>query len=153
MTASLVTASEDDALAEQIKPRWDMKSNAYRCDLSGRSKEGGKALQMLEQTTKIDGEGNEVGSIWKRKDTLLPKKLLSCIEPKEIVGLWTRKKVELNKLYQNFIKVDVENGFVRILKQEALEATKLEIQWYVPQHAVKNPSKPEKNKESMQRRL
>ena len=38
------------------------------------------------------------------------------------------KKPELKKLYQESIKVDVEKGFVRILKQEELEATKLERQ-------------------------
>ena len=38
------------------------------------------------------------------------------------------KKPELKKLYQHIIKVDDEKGFVRILKQEELEATKLERQ-------------------------
>ena len=51
MTASCVTASEDDALAEQIKTWWDIEPYASRCDVSGRSKEDEKALQMLEQTT------------------------------------------------------------------------------------------------------
>ena len=36
MTASCLTASEDDALAEQIKTWWDKESYASRCDLSGR---------------------------------------------------------------------------------------------------------------------
>ena len=51
------------------------------------------------------------------------------------------KKPELKK---PSIKVDVEKGFVRILKQEELEATKLERQWYVPHHPVENPNKPGK---------
>ena len=51
---------------------------------------------------------------------------------------------ELTKLYQDTIKVDVEKGFVKILKQEELEATKLERQWYVPHHPVENPNKPGK---------
>ena len=56
MTASRVTASEEDVLAEQIKTWWDIESYASRCDVSGRSKDDEKALQMLEQTTKFDGE-------------------------------------------------------------------------------------------------
>ena len=48
------------------------------------------------------------------------------------------------KLYQDSIKVDVEMGFARILKQEELEAAKLERQWYVPHHPVENPNKPGK---------
>ena len=55
-----------------------------------------------------------------------------------------QKQPELTKLYQDTIKVDVEKGFVRILKQKELEATKLEIQWYVPHHPVENPNKPGK---------
>ena len=39
------------------------------------------------------------------------------------------KQPELKELYQDTIKVDVEKGFVKILKQEELEATKLERQW------------------------
>ena len=67
MTVSCVTASEDDALAEQIKTWWDRESYASRCNVFGRSKEDEKALQMLEQTTKFDGERYEVGLIWKKK--------------------------------------------------------------------------------------
>ena len=68
------------------------------------------------------------------------------------------KKPELKKLYQDSIKVDVEKGFVRILKQEELEATILERQWYVPHHPVENPNKPGKvtrvcNAESKFRRI
>ena len=55
MTASCVTASEDGAMAEQIKTWWDIESYASRCDVSGTSKEDEKALLMLEQTTKFDG--------------------------------------------------------------------------------------------------
>ena len=66
MTASCVTASEDDVLAEQIKTWWDIESYASRCDVSGRFKDDEKALQVLEQTTKFDGERYEVGLLWKR---------------------------------------------------------------------------------------
>ena len=67
MTASCVTASENDVLAEQIKTWWDIESYASRCDVSGRSKDDEKALQMLEQTTKFDGERDEVGLLWKKR--------------------------------------------------------------------------------------
>ena len=144
MTASCVTASEDDALAEQIKTWWDIESYASRCDVSGRSKEDEKALQMLEQTTKFDGERYEVGLLWKRKDPFLPNNYSSALSQMKSLEYRLEKKPELKKLYQDSIKVDVEKGFVRILKQEELEATKLERQWYVPHHPVENPNKPGK---------
>ena len=52
------------------------------------------------------------------------------------------RQPELKKLYQDTIKVDVEKGFVKILKQAELEAAKLERQWYEPHHPVQNPNKP-----------
>ena len=51
------------------------------------------------------------------------------------------KKPELKELSQDSIKVDVEKGFDRILKQDDLEATKMERQWYVPHHSVENQNK------------
>ena len=128
MTASCVTASEGDALAEQIKTWWGIESYASRCDVSGRSKDDEKALQMLEQTTKFDGERNEVG-LWKRRDPFLPNNYLSALSQMKSLEYRLEKKPEMKKLYQDTIKVDVEKGFVKILKQEELEATKLERQW------------------------
>ena len=119
MTASCVAASEDDALAEQIKTWWDIESYASRCDVFGRSKEDEKALQMLEQTTKFDGERYEVGLLWKRKDPFLPNNYSSALSQMKSLEYRLEKKPELKKLYQDSFKVDVEKGFVRILKQEA----------------------------------
>ena len=96
---------------------------------------------MLEQTTKFDGERYEVGLLWKRNDPFLPNNYSSALRMKSL-EYRLEKKPELKKLYQDSIKVDVEKGFVRILKQEELEATKLERQWYVPHHLVEKPNKP-----------
>ena len=144
MTASCVTASEDDALGEQIKTWWDIESYASRCDVSGRSKEDEKTLQMIEQTTKFDGERYEVGLLWKRIDPFLPNNYSSALSQMKSLEYRLEKKPELKKLYQDSIKVDVEKGFVRTLKQEELESTKLERQWHVPHTPVENPNKPGK---------
>ena len=144
MTVSCVTASEDDALAEQIKTWWDIESYASRCNVSGRSKEDEKALQMLEQTTKFDGERYEVGLLWKRNDPFLPNNYSSALSQMKSLEYRLEKKPELKKLYQDTIKVHVEKGFVRILKQEKFEATKLERQWSVPHQPVINLNKPGK---------
>ena len=116
MTVSCVTASEDDALAEQIKTLWDIESCASRCDVSGRSKEDEKALQMLEQTTKFDGERYEVGLLWKRNDSFLPNKYFSALSQMKSLESRLEKKPALKNLYRDTIKVYVEKGFVRILK-------------------------------------
>ena len=144
MAASCVTTSEDDALAEQIKTWWDIESYASRCHVSGRSKEDEKSLQMLEQNTKFDGERYEVGLLWKRNDPFLPNNYFSALSEMTSLEYRHEKIPELKKLYQDTIKVDVEKEFVRILKQEELEATKFASQWYVPHHPVEDPNKPGK---------
>ena len=107
-TASCVTASENDALTEQIKTWWDIWSYAERCDVFGSSEEDEKALQKLEQTTKFDGERYEVGVLWKRKDPFLPNFYSSTLSQMKSLEYRLEVKTELKKLYQDSIKVDVE---------------------------------------------
>ena len=114
MTASCVTASEDDTLAEQIRTWWDIEFFASRCDVSGRSKE---ALQMLEQTTKFDGERYEIGLLWERKDPFLPNNYSFALSQMKSLEYRFEKKLELKKL---------------------------ETQRYVLHHTVENPNKPGK---------
>ena len=108
---------------------------------------------MLEQTTKFDGERFEVGLLWKRNDPILPNNYSSALSHLKSLEYRLEKKPELKTLYQDSIKEDVEKGFVRILNQEELEATKLERQWYVPHHPVKTPKKNRKGEASMQRSI
>ena len=101
---------EDDVLAEEIKTWWDIESYASHCDVSGKSNDDKKALQMLEQTAKCDGERYEVGLLWKRKDLFLPNNFSSALSQMKSLEYRLEKKPELKKLYQDYIKVDVEKG-------------------------------------------
>ena len=130
-TPSCVTASKVDVLTEQIKTWWGIDSYASRCNISGSSKKDDKALQMLEQTTTFDGERYEVSHLWKRNDHFLPNNYSTPLSPMKSLEYRLEKKPELRKLYRYSIKVDVEKGFIRILKQEELDETTLETQWYV----------------------
>ena len=76
----------------------------------------------------------------------MPNNYSSALSQMKSLEYRLEKKPELKKLYQDTIIVDVEKGFVRILKQEELEATKLGRQGYVPHHPVENPNKPGKVK-------
>ena len=102
MTASCVTASEDDLLAEQIKTWWNIESYASRCDVSGRSIDDEKAWQMLEQTAKLDGERYKVGLLWKIKDPLLPNNYSPALSQMKSLEYRLEKKPELKKLYQDY---------------------------------------------------
>ena len=64
VTASCVTASEDDALAEQIKTWWDIESYAYRCDVSGACEEDEKnePQSLMVKDMKLVFSGKEMTS-------------------------------------------------------------------------------------------
>ena len=66
MGPSCVTVSEDDVLAEQLIVRTLNQMHLAAMSLDG------KALQLLEQITKFDGERYEVALLWKRNDPFLP---------------------------------------------------------------------------------
>ena len=54
------------------------------------------------------------------------------------------KNVDLRQRYQETIKIDIENGYVRRLDETELKQTADCPQWYLPHHPVLNPNKPEK---------
>ena len=54
------------------------------------------------------------------------------------------KDLSLKARYQETIKVDLENEYVRKLDEEEFRETRDETQWYVPHHPVINPHKPDK---------
>ena len=67
-------------------------------------KEDEKALQMLEQTTKCDGERYETGLLWKRNDPFLPNNYSSALsQMKSLEYRLEKNRVEetLSRLYQS----------------------------------------------------
>ena len=142
-TESLV-AAEVDPLADQVKTWWSMESYASNCSASGRSKEDGKALEMLKATTKFDGERYEVGLLWKNANPNLPNNYSSAVSQLKSLERRLEKDENLKQRYKETIDVDVQKGFVRVLDEAELENTKSDLQWYVPHLHVLNPNKPDK---------
>ena len=60
-----LVAAEVDQLADQVKIWWSVESYVSNCSVSGRSKADDKAIEMLKATRKFDGEGYDVGLLWK----------------------------------------------------------------------------------------
>ena len=55
-----------------------------------------------------------------------------------------QKNDMLQKRYQENIDTDVKAGYVRKVQQVLLNETRDKLQWYLPDHPVINPHKPEK---------
>ena len=78
-TESLVAAEDVDPLAVQVETWWSMELYASNCSAFGSFIEDDKALEMLEATTKFDGEGNEIGLLWKNAKPHLPNSYNSAV--------------------------------------------------------------------------
>ena len=62
--ATTFLASDQNQLAEQLKTWWSSESYPSRCNVSGRSREVKKAIELLEKTTKLWEGKYEVGLPW-----------------------------------------------------------------------------------------
>ena len=58
---------------------WDIDSYASNCDVNGHSKEEKRAIKTLEQTTRFNGEGIDVGLRWQDDEVKLPNNLYSLL--------------------------------------------------------------------------
>ena len=67
-----------DPLSEQKKKVWDMKTYSSVCNVTGKSKEEKRALSILEETTKDNGERYEVGFLWAEDELTLPNNYFSA---------------------------------------------------------------------------
>ena len=117
-------------------------SNASRCNVNGRSREGKKAIEFLEKTIKLSEGRYEVGLLW-LDDEKIPNKYYSAYTQLCSVEHRLQKDSNLRQRYESTVQVDSDN-LVRKLEAQELEATKIDPQWYVPHHSVINPNKPEK---------
>ena len=126
-TESLV-AAEVDPLADQVKTWSSMEPYATDCSVSGRSKENDKALEMLQTTTKFDGERYEVGLLRKNAKPHLPNKYSSAVSQLKSLEHRLEKDENLKQRYKTTFDVDVQKGFLRVLDETDIEKTKADLQ-------------------------
>ena len=142
--ATTATSIADDKLANQLSKWWDFESYASNCDVIGHSKEEERAIKTLEQTTQFNGERYEVGLLWREDEVKLPNNFYSAMGQLKSLERRLQKDETLRKRYQETIDTDVNAGYVRKVDQAELNETKDKLQWYLPDHPVINPQKPEK---------
>ena len=94
----------------------------------------------MEQTARFNGEGYEVGLLWREEEVKLPNNFYSAVGQLNSLERLLQKDGTLKKRYQESIDTDVDAGYV----QAELNEIKDKLQWYLTHHPVINPHKPEK---------
>ena len=135
VATEVLVAAQVDPLADQVK---------IYCSVSGRSKEDDKAPEMLEATTKFEGERYEHVLIRKNATLHLPNNYSSALSQLKSLERRLEKNENLRQRNQENIDVDVRKGFVRILDETDLENTRKDLKWFVPHLSVLNPKKTDK---------
>ena len=144
VAATSHVASEDNELGTQLESWFNMESYATRVNLSGRSKEDKRALELLEKSTKLVDGHYEVGLPLAEDIATIENNYFSAHSQFCSLERRLQKDECLKQRYKETIIVDLQNGYVRKLDENELEETRDERQWYVPHHPNKNPHKPEK---------
>ena len=108
--ATTATSNADDKLANQLSKWWYVESYASNCDVTGHSKEKQRAIKMLEQTTRLNGEIYEVGLLWREDEVKLPNNFYSAMGQLKSLERRLQKDETLNKRYQETIDTDVNAG-------------------------------------------
>ena len=120
-----------------------METYSSVCNVTGKSKEEKRALSILEKTTKHNDERYWSWNFMGRRWAKFAKQLLFRIPAIFLMEKRLAKDVELKTAYKATIEKDLESNSVRRLDdKEALE-TENAMQWYLPQHPVKHPNKPD----------
>ena len=134
----------EEMLTEQVKKWWEMEAYALNCITSGCSKDDNKAIETLERSATFDGEPYEVGMLWNDNPRHLPDNFFSAMGQLKSLDARFEEESELEVRYEETIKTDHAKGFVRKLTTVEIESTTKCPQWYLPNHPVVNPQKPEK---------
>ena len=104
-----------------------MESYATRVNFSGRSKEDKRALAQLEQTTKMVDGRYEVGLPWVEDNPKIENNYFSAHS--QFCSLERRLEIDLSlkARYQQTIKVDLENEYVRKLDEEEIRKRRMRL--------------------------
>ncbi|XP_055590943.1 uncharacterized protein LOC129743023 [Uranotaenia lowii] len=139
--------TEDDAdekLDRAVKDFFSLESLGITAPTKTmRSADDERALKLLRELTKFDGERYTTGLLWRYNITHLPDSKPMAL--KRFLNLERRmaKDPELRGVLQQKLADYVTKGYVRKLTKEELEENHERV-WYLPVFPVINPNKPGK---------
>ena len=100
--------------------------------------------------TRLTSEKYGIGIFWREDKLNLPNNFYSALGQLKYPERRLYNDYTLKKRYQETIDTEVKAGYVGKIKQDELIETRAKLQWYLPNHPVTNPHKPQKNQKIMQ---
>ena len=110
------------------------------CPKSALSLDDKRAMELMEQSCKVDNNRYVIGLPWKRDKSLLPdNRSLAEIRLRSLEKSLSKNE-EKARMYDNVIKQYVANNWAIPLNEEDLKADRKPI-YYLPHHGVYRPDK------------
>ena len=135
---------QDFELACQVKSWYDMESYGAFKQVDPRSAADARAQEILETTTFHNGQRYDVGMLWANDNVQLPNNYFSSLVQIKSLEKWLSRDTSLKENYANTIREDLEKVYLITVPDAHKVEQRSDKEWYLPQHPVINPNKPEK---------
>ena len=132
----------DQELNDLLQGWWNTES--FGTQHGGKSvlaPEDQKAMDILERTTKHQGDKYEVGLLWQDDDVSMPDNHSMACSRLRSLERSLNKDPEKAKAYAETLEGYVKQGYARKLTHEERQE-KHQKRWFLPHHAVTHPDKP-----------
>ena len=134
-------SQENQELTEIVRKWWEIESYGTTFQVNSRTLEEKKSLEILEKTTLKLPKRFQVQMLFTRKEQKLDCNISSALGQLRSIERRLVKKEFLKLKYIDSIKTDLVKSYISLLEKSELEHQDV---WYLPQHPVVNPRKPEK---------
>ncbi|XP_055538219.1 uncharacterized protein LOC129725877 [Wyeomyia smithii] len=133
----------DQRLDEALKQQYDLEevgNPAIRLE----SNEDRRAREILETTTKRNGERFETGLLWRRDDVCLPESFDMAMKRLRSLEARINRNPGVRENLENQLEEYVTKGYAHRITKRELEETPRGKEWYLPLNYVVHQKKPDK---------
>lgn len=132
----------DMMLHKQVEKFWTLDSQGLSSNDDANSVEDARALDILENTTRLTEQGGyEVGLLWRNDDVRLPNNRKQAEQRLEQLKKRFKRDENFAEKYKMVMDDYIKKGYAKKLSKEEAASTS-DITWYLPHHGVVNPNKP-----------
>ncbi|XP_064622140.1 uncharacterized protein LOC135484496 [Lineus longissimus] len=136
--------AKDAKLKEEIERFWRSESFGVRhAEESSLSIEDRKAIQILEETTRLVNGHYEIGMLWRDSESPLPDNKSIASKRHYLLEKKLNRDEDVKRLYTETLEGYVSKGFARKLSEEEAVHRSPKT-WYIPHHGMTNVNKPGK---------
>ena len=132
----------DLMLHQQVEKFWSLENHGFgNSEENSNSIEDARALHILEDTTRHNEGGYEVGLLWKNEYVHLPNNRKQAERRLEQLKKRFKRNPEFAEKYKMVMNDYIKKGYAKKLSEDEAKCTS-DITWYLPHHGVVNPNKP-----------